>query len=110
VRQHAAVCRIGSNDFAGQEPGTAEEIKAFCKDNYGVTFPLMAKVHVKGAQKCPLYTALTGSGSPFPGEVEWNFGKFLIDRNGKVIRRFNPRVKPDSDDVVQAIESALGPG
>jgi glutathione peroxidase len=67
---------VPSNDFAGQEPGSADEIKAFCSQNYGVTFPLMAKVHVKGAEKCPLYAALTGSQSPFPGEVEWNFGKF----------------------------------
>ena len=79
---------VPSNDFAGQEPGTAEEIKAFCTQNYGVTFPLMAKVHVKGAEKCALYAALTGTQSPFPGEVEWNFGKFLIDRNGKVVRAF----------------------
>jgi glutathione peroxidase len=99
---------VPSNDFAGQEPGTPEEIKAFCSKNYGVTFPLMAKVHVKGAEKCPLYDALTGSQSPFPGEVEWNFGKFLIDRNGKVIRRFNPKVKPESDDLVQAVKAALG--
>jgi glutathione peroxidase len=99
---------VPSNDFASQEPGTAEEIKAFCTQNYGVTFPLMEKVHVKGAQKCPLYAALTGSESPFPGEVEWNFGKFLIDRNGKVIRRFNPRVKPEAGDLVQAVEAALG--
>src|ERR1700683_478050 len=76
---------VPSNDFAGQEPGTAEEIKTFCAQNYGVTFPLMAKVHVKGAEKCPLYAALTSPQSPFPGEVEWNFGKFLIDRNGKVV-------------------------
>ena len=100
---------VPSNDFAGQEPGTAEEIKAFCTQNYGVTFPLMAKVHVKGAQKCPLYAALTGSQAAFPGEVEWNFGKFLIDRNGKVIGRFNPKVKPEAADLVQAVESALGP-
>ncbi len=100
---------VPSNDFAGQEPGTADQIKAFCTQNYGVTFPLMAKVHVKGAEKCPLYAALTGPQSPFPGEVEWNFGKFLIDRDGKVIHRFNPRVKPEAADLVQAVESALGP-
>jgi glutathione peroxidase len=99
---------VPSNDFAGQEPGTAEEIKTFCKANYGVTFPLMEKVHVKGDQKSPLYGALTGTQSPFPGEVEWNFGKFLIDRNGKVVARFNPRVKPESPEVIKAIESALG--
>jgi glutathione peroxidase len=98
---------VPSNDFAAQEPGTPEEIKAFCTQNYGVTFPLMAKVHVRGKEKCPLYAALTGSGAPFPGEVKWNFGKFLIDRNGKVIKRFEPSVKPETPEVVQAIESAL---
>src|SRR5271156_7229387 len=98
---------VPSNDFAGQEPGTPEEIKAFCTQNYGVTFPLMAKVHVKGKDKCPLYAALTGSDAPFPGEVKWNFGKFLIDRKGQVIKRFEPQVKPETPDVVQAIEAAL---
>ncbi|HEV7926503.1 MAG TPA: glutathione peroxidase [Verrucomicrobiae bacterium] len=98
---------VPSNDFAGQEPGTAEEIKAFCSDTYHVTFPLMAKVHVKGKDKCPLYAALTGNGAPFPGEVKWNFGKFLIDRNGQVIKRFEPSVKPETPEVVQAIEAAL---
>jgi glutathione peroxidase len=99
---------VPSNDFRGQEPGTAEQIKAFCKDNYGVTFPLMEKVHVKGAEKSPLYAALTGSESPFPGEVEWNFGKFLIDRDGKVVARFNPKVKPENPDLVKAVETAIG--
>ncbi|HWD19131.1 MAG TPA: glutathione peroxidase [Verrucomicrobiae bacterium] len=99
---------VPSNDFAGQEPGTAEEIQAFCKQNYGVTFPLMEKVHVKGAQKCPLYAALTGKDSKFPGEVKWNFGKFLIDRNGQLVQRFEPSVKPDAPEVVGAIEAALG--
>jgi glutathione peroxidase len=98
---------VPSNDFAGQEPGTPEEIKAFCTDNDGVTFPLMAKVHVKGKEKCPLYAALTTAGAPFPGEVKWNFGKFLIDRNGQVIKRFEPSVKPETPEVVQAIEAAL---
>jgi glutathione peroxidase len=98
---------VPSNDFAGQEPGTPDEIKAFCTQNYGVTFPLMAKVHVKGKEKCPLYAALTGSDAPFPGEVKWNFGKFLIDRNGQVIKRFEPSVKPETPEMVQAIEAAL---
>src|SRR5580693_4042337 len=98
---------VPSNDFAGQEPGTAEEIKAFCTQNYGVTFPLMAKAHVKGKDKCALYAALTGSDAPFPGEVKWNFGKFLIDRKGQVIKRFEPSVKPETPEVVQAIEAAL---
>jgi glutathione peroxidase len=98
---------VPSNDFGGQEPGTPEVIKAFCKDTYGVTFPLMAKVHVKGKEKCPLYEALTAAGAPFPGEVKWNFGKFLIDRQGQVIKRFEPSVKPETPEVVQAIEAAL---
>lgn len=98
---------VPSNDFAGQEPGTPDEIKAFCTQNYGVTFPLMAKVHVKGKDKCALYAALTGDGAPFAGEVKWNFGKFLIDRNGQVIKRFEPSVKPETPEVVQAIEAAL---
>jgi glutathione peroxidase len=98
---------VPSNDFAGQEPGSPEEIKAFCTQNYGVTFPLMAKVHVKGKEKCALYAALTGGDAPFPGEVKWNFGKFLIDRNGQVIKRFEPSVKPETPEVVQAIEAAL---
>ncbi|HEY3853161.1 MAG TPA: glutathione peroxidase [Verrucomicrobiae bacterium] len=99
---------VPSNDFLGQEPGTAEEIKSFCKDKYGVTFPLMEKVHVKGAGKSPLYAALTGAQSPFPGEVEWNFGKFLIGRDGKIVARFNPRVKPEADELVKAVETAIG--
>jgi len=98
---------VPSNDFAGQEPGTPEEIKTFCTQNYGVTFPLMAKVHVKGKDKCALYAALTGSDAPFPGEVKWNFGKFLIDRKGQVIKRFEPSVKPETTEVVAAIEAAL---
>jgi glutathione peroxidase len=101
------VIGVPSNDFLGQEPGTAEEIKAFCTENYGVTFPLMAKVHVKGNEKCPLYSALTGPASAFPGEVKWNFGKFLIDRNGQLVKRFDPPVKPDAAELVQAVESAL---
>jgi glutathione peroxidase len=98
---------VPSNDFAGQEPGTPEEIKTFCSQTYGVTFPLMAKVHVRGKEKCALYAALTGGESPFPGEVKWNFGKFLIDRDGHVIKRFEPSVKPETPEVVEAIESAL---
>jgi glutathione peroxidase len=101
------VIGVPSNDYLGQEPGTAEEIKAFCSSKYNVTFPLMAKVHVKGKEKCPLYAALTGPASAFPGEVKWNFGKFLIDRNGQLVQRFDPPVKPDAPELVQAVESAL---
>jgi glutathione peroxidase len=92
------------NDFAGQEPGTAEEIQKFCTLNYGVTFPILAKLHVKGPEQAPLYAALTGPGAKFPGDVKW---KFLIGKDGAVIARFEPKTKPDSPEVVAAIEAAL---
>ena len=98
---------IPSNDFGGQEPGTAEEIKSFCEKNYGVTFPLMEKVSVKGPQQAPLYAALTGKGAAFPGDVKWNFGKFLIGRDGNVLSRYDSGVKPESDELTKAIEGAL---
>lgn len=96
------------NDFANQEPGTNEEIKEFCEVNYGVTFPLFDKLHVKGPDQHPLYAALTGKTSPFPGEVQWNFGKFLIGRDGRIAARFEPRTNPDAKEVTEAIEKALG--
>lgn len=98
------------NDFGAQEPGTTEEIKEFCRANYQVTFPMFDKLHVKGAKQHPLYAALTGKTSPFAGTVKWNFGKFLISRDGKILKRFAPRVKPDSAEVVKEIEAALGQG
>ncbi len=98
---------VPSNDFGGQEPGSAEEIKAFCTSKFDVTFPLMAKIHVKGPEKHPLYVALTGPDAAFPGEVKWNFQKFVINRNGKVVARFPSQTTPESPKLVQAIESAL---
>jgi len=95
------------NDFGSQEPGTTEEIKEFCATKYDVTFPMFDKVHVKGAERHPLYEALSGKDSPFPGDVKWNFGKFLIGRDGKILKRFEPKVAPDSPEVTQAIEAAL---
>jgi glutathione peroxidase len=99
---------VPSNDFGHQEPGTAEEIQTFCKKNYGVTFPLMEKVHVKGPEKVPLYVALTGPESAFPGEIKWNFNKFLIGRDGKLVKRFDSKVTPESAEMTEAVESALG--
>lgn len=96
------------NDFGNQEPGTLEDIQEFCSTKFDVSFPLMEKIHVKGKDRHPLYTALTGKDGAFPGDVKWNFGKFLIDRDGKPLARFEPRQKPDSDEVVAAIEKALG--
>ncbi len=95
------------NDFAGQEPGTNEEIKQFCSTKYDVTFPLFDKLHVKGPEQHPLYAALTGKEAQFPGDVKWNFGKFLIGKDGKVLHRFEPQVKPDATEVTAAIEAAL---
>lgn len=95
------------NDFAGQEPGTTEEIQKFCKLNYGVTFPLMEKIHVKGPDQHPLYAALTGPQGAFPGEVKWNFGKFLIGKDGKPVIRFEPKQAPENAEVIAAIEREL---
>ena len=95
------------NDFGAQEPGTNREIKVFCTTRYDVSFPMFDKLHVKGKEQHPLYEALTGTDSPFPGEIEWNFGKFLIDRDGRIIKRFHPRVEPQSKEVTDAIEAAL---
>ncbi len=96
------------NDFGAQEPGTPAEIKQFCADNYKVAFPMFDKLHVKGTNQHPLYAALTGDSSPLPGDIKWNFGKFLISREGKILKRFTPRTKPDTAAITQAIEAALG--
>ena len=94
-------------DFGAQEPGTTAEIKSFCTSNYSVTFPMMDKVQVKGAEQHPLFAELTGPGAAFPGNIRWNFGKFLIGRDGKVIARFEPGVEPGDAQFAKAIEDAL---
>jgi glutathione peroxidase len=96
-----------ANDFGSQEPGTNEEIKQFCSSKYDVTFPMFDKIHVKGPEEHPLYKELTGASSPFPGPVKWNFGKFLVGPDGKVVARFEPKTKPDSAEVVSAIEKSI---
>ena len=95
------------NDFGSQEPGTNEEIKEFCSSKYNVSFPMFDKLHVKGAEQHPLYSLLSGKDSKFAGDVKWNFGKFLIGRNGEVIRRFEPKTTPNDPEVIKAIETAL---
>jgi glutathione peroxidase len=95
------------NDFGGQEPGTTAEIKEFCSSKYKVTFPMFDKISVKGPEQHPLYAALTGPEGAFPGNVKWNFGKFLIGRDGKPLQRFEPGTEPDSEEVIKAIEAAL---
>ena len=100
---------VPANNFMGQEPGTNEEIKTFCSKKYNVTFPMMSKLSVKGEDKTPLYEFLTSKEADpkFGGEIQWNFTKFLFDRNGNPIARFEPATKPDSPEVITAIESAL---
>jgi glutathione peroxidase len=101
------VAGFPSNDFGGQEPGSNEEIKKFCSSKFDVTFPMFDKVTVKGAGQHPLYAALTGKDAPFPGNVKWNFGKFLIGRDGTILARYDSKTEPDSAELTQAIEAAL---
>ncbi len=105
--QGLVVLGFPCNQFAGQEPGTNEEIKQFCSSKYDISFPLFDKIDVNGPKRHPLYTALAGTESPFPGDIKWNFNKFLIGRDGKILKRFEPQTKPDSPEVIKAIESAL---
>jgi glutathione peroxidase len=101
---------IPANNFMSQEPGTDAEIKTFCTNKYNVTFPMMSKVSVKGDDETPLYLFLTDkSANPqIGGDIKWNFTKFLFDRDGKPVARFEPATKPDSPEVTSAIESTLG--
>ncbi len=93
-----------ANNFGAQEPGTNEEIKTFCSRNYNVTFPMYSKISVKGDDQAPLYKFLTDTTG---SEIQWNFTKFLVDGNGKVIARFESKVTPDAPELVGAVEKAL---
>ncbi len=104
------VVGVPSNDFGGQEPGSASEIAEFCQKNFGVSFPLMAKSKVLGEDKHPLFAAMTGKESPFPGDVKWNFGKFVVGKDGKLAARFGSGTEPESAELAGAIESALKAG
>jgi glutathione peroxidase len=101
-----SVVGFPSNDFGGQEPGSNQEIKTFCSAKFGVTFPMFAKITVKGPSKHPLYAMLTET--PPAGEVQWNFGKFLVGKDGHVIARYDSAVTPDSATLKDAIDKALG--
>jgi glutathione peroxidase len=94
------------NDFGAQEPGTNEEIVQFCDRNYGVTFELFDKLHAKGSAQHPLYKTLTSGATP-PGDVNWNFEKFLISKTGEVIARYGSGVTPDASELTAAIEREL---
>jgi glutathione peroxidase len=97
-----------ANNFGAQEPGTNEEIKTFCSRKYNVSFPMYSKISVKGDDQAPLYAYLTKeTGTGIAGDIKWNFTKFLVDRNGNVVQRFEPGVTPDSKDVTEAIEKQL---
>ena len=104
-----AVLGFPCNQFAGQEPGSEAEIKSFCSTKYGVTFPLFAKLDVNGAARAPLYAWLTSQASKpdGPGDVAWNFAKFVIGKDGQVAARFNPRIEANAPEVRAAIEAAL---
>lgn len=102
--QGFVIVGIPANDFGAQEPGTDEEIKEFCSTKYDVTFPMMSKVTVKGSGKHPLYTWLTASG----GEVGWNFEKFLIGKDGKIIARYKSGEDPMGSTIQKAVSAALG--
>ena len=107
--QGLVVLGFPANNFMSQEPGTNEEIKSFCTLKYNVTFPMFAKISVKGNDIHPLYKFLTDkeTNPQLGGDIKWNFSKFLVNRNGEIIARFEPNIKPDSDQVTQAIEKAM---
>ena len=98
-----------ANNFGGQEPGSEAQIKEFCTTKYNVSFPMMSKISVKGDDKHPLYQFLTEgkAGEDFKGDIEWNFAKFLVDRNGNVMARFSARTAPDAPQVTESVEKAL---
>ncbi|MCC6074837.1 glutathione peroxidase [Pseudomonas sp. GCM10022188] len=103
-----SVLGLPCNQFAGQEPGNETQIREFCTLNYGVSFPLSGKVEVNGHDRHPLYLLLAGEGAEFPGDISWNFEKFLVGPDGRVLERFSPRIPPEDPHLVQAIEKALG--
>lgn len=101
-----------ANNFMNQEPGNDEDIKSFCSLNYGVTFPMFSKISVKGEDINPLYSYLTEkeTNPDFHGKIGWNFTKFIIDKNGKIVHRFKPITKPNNKKIVKAIELLIKEG
>lgn len=104
------VLGVPCNQFAGQEPGSSQEIADFCSATYGVTFPLTEKVEVNGDNQHPLYARLTSfpDAEGHSGDIRWNFEKFLIARDGRVVGRFSPRTEPEAPELIEALEKALG--
>ncbi|MGI8665769.1 MAG: glutathione peroxidase [Jatrophihabitans sp.] len=110
AERNFAVLGVPCNQFAGQEPGTSDEIAQFCSATYGVSFPLTEKVDVNGPDRHPLYAELVDvpDGEGYTGDIRWNFEKFLISPAGEVVARFGPRTEPEDAAVIKAIETALG--
>src|ERR1041385_4692187 len=105
-KDHLVIIGFPANNFGAQEPGTNDQIATFCKTNYGITFLMMQKVSVKGDDIAPLFRWLTTENNPdFTGDIKWNFEKFLLDENGKLIHRFRSKVLPFSDEIISAIET-----
>lgn len=98
------------NQFGQQEPGTELEIKQFCSTKYNVTFPMFSKIDVNGPKRDALYTFLAGPDSAFKGDIKWNFTKFLVGRDGKIVKRFDSGTKPESEELNKAIEESLAGG
>jgi glutathione peroxidase len=107
--QGLAIVGVPCNQFGGQEPGSPEEIATFCTSKYGVEFDLLEKADVNGAEACPLYKWLTSAETnpKSPGPIQWNFEKFLFNRQGELVARFSPKTQPDAPEVVEAIEAQL---
>jgi glutathione peroxidase len=103
------VLGVPANDFGKQEPGTNEDIAKFCDTKYNVKFNMLAKVSVKGDDECPLYKYLTSkeTNPKFGGDIKWNFTKFLISRKGEVVGRFDPKIDPQSEEIMKAVEAEL---
>jgi glutathione peroxidase len=107
AEQGFAVLGFPANDFAGQEPGTNDQIASFCRSNYGVSFPMFEKISVVGDDMHPLYARITGAPAPVGGPVEWNFQKYLVNRRGEVVAKFSPRVKPEDPALQGQLELLL---
>jgi glutathione peroxidase len=108
-KEGLAIVGVPANEFGKQEPGTNAEIKDFCTKKYDVKFDMLSKVVVKGDGQCDLYKYLTNKETDpkFAGEIKWNFTKFLIGRNGEIVARYEPEIKPDADEVVKVLEAEL---
>jgi len=107
VDQGLTVVGFPCNQFGAQEPGTPDEILDFCSTNYAVSFPLTEKIDVNGAGQHPIYAWLTGEEAGFPGDIEWNFEKFLIDRDGNVVRRYPPATPADDPGLLQDVSNLI---